>query len=146
MKRLILLLFLVAALVAALGLSLHAQSDNEATARKLAHDLAGAFANDGFKLRDGYWGGPLEVGKPQLLEVNLYAGNQYWFSVAASGPGRKLAITVYDEAGRPMSTDPYHEDGKAAAGFSPETSGPYYIKVEEITGDSATFCLIYSYK
>ena len=123
-----------------------AESDGEAAARKIALDLAGAFSNDGFKLRDGHWTGNFEIGKAQLIQVNLCAGNQYWFSLAATPPAQKVAVSLYDETGRPVEVDAYNDGAKAAAGFSPNASGPYFLKVEQITGDPATFCLIYSYK
>ena len=142
MKRLLCTLAL-AALAAA---PLRAASDDETAARKLALEIAGAFSNDGFKLRDGNWGGKFEPGKPALIQVNLYAGNQYWFTVGATDAAKKVAVTVYDENGKPMTTDPYADTSVAAAGFAPTASGPYYIKVEVTEGKPATFCLIYSYR
>ena len=123
-----------------------AVSNDEIAARKSAYDLAGAFTNDGFKLRDGCWSGKIEPKKSLVLQVNLYAGNQYWFSLAASDAAKKVAVSIYDEAGKPVAFDPYSDEAKAAAGFAPTASGPYYIKVEEVEGSNAAFCLLYSYK
>ena len=143
MKRLLFTLALAAATAAA---PLRAASDDEVNARKLALEIAGAFSNDGFKLRDGNWGGKFEPGKPALIQVNLYAGNQYWFTVGATDAAKKVAVTVFDENGKPMTTDPYADTSVAAAGFAPTASGPYYIKVEVTEGKPAAFCLIYSYR
>ena len=123
-----------------------AESDPEVDARRVALDLAGAFSNDGFKLRDGHWCGTFEPAKAQIIQVNLYAGNQYWFSLGATDKARKVAVAVFDETGKPMESEPYQEGATAAAGFSPDFSGPYYIRVELLEGESATFCLLYSYK
>jgi len=123
-----------------------APSNEEVQARKTALDLAGAFTNDGFKLRDGYWTGRLSPQKARVVQVNLYAGNEYWFSVGATEKAGKLSITVYDETGKKVDFDPFGEGHTAAAGFSPEVSGPYFLKIEELEGDTATFCLLYSYK
>ena len=38
------------------------ETDSQVEARKVALDLAGAFSNDGFKLRDGHWSGPDQKG------------------------------------------------------------------------------------
>jgi hypothetical protein len=138
-------------LVAALGLcipaaSLRADTDDEVAARNVATGVAGAFTNGGFKLRDGHWTGRLQAGKSQVIQVNLYAGNQYWFSLGATPSAKRLSIAIYDEAGRPLASEPYAEDGKAAAGFSPAASGSYFVKVSEKEGGPAAFCLIYSYK
>ena len=58
-------------------------------ARAVALDVAGAFSNDGFKLRDGHWAGTLAPNESKLLAVNLYAGNQYWFSAGATETGKR---------------------------------------------------------
>jgi hypothetical protein len=134
-------------LVALAGSSLFAEeSDDATTARKVAYEVAGAFTNDGFKLRDGFWSGKIERKKPQLLQVNLFAGNEYWFSLGTSSAAKKVAVTLYDEAGKPLAVEPFSEEGKAAAGFSPTVSGAYYVKVEALEGGDASFCLLYSYK
>jgi hypothetical protein len=41
---------------------------------------------------------------------------------------------------------PYQSGPRAAAGFSPDASGLYYVKVALEEGQPATFCLIYTYK
>ena len=143
MKRL--LLFLAATTLAATALRA-APTDDEVAARRTALDVAGAFTNDGFKLRDGNWTGIVEVGKAKIIQVNLYAGNQYWFTLGSVPAAKKLQVTVYDETGKPVQVDPYQEASVAAAGFSPQASGSYYVKVEELEGAKAAFCLIYSYK
>lgn len=123
-----------------------AETDKEVAARKNALDVAGAFSNDGFKLRDGHWCGIIEPGKPLLVQVSLYAGNEYWFSLGATAEAKKVAVSVYDETGKPLPFDPWSQGGTAAAGFAPEASGPYYVKIEALEGTPATFCLLYSYK
>lgn len=145
MNRLTSALFLAAAL-AAQPFAHGGVSDEEAAARKIALDLAGAFGNDGFKLRDGHWTGSIESGKPRVIVVNLFAGNQYWFSLGTTPQAKKLTIAVFDEAGKPVATEPYADESRAAAGFAPEASGPYFLKIEEAEGQPATFCLLYSYK
>jgi hypothetical protein len=135
-------------LVAALALPLRAATinDDEVAARRVALELAGAFSNDGFKLRDGCWLGKLQPHKPQVIQVNLYAGNQYWFSLGAVGAAKKVSISVHDEAGKPMPFEAYAEESKAAAGFAPQVSGPYYVRIEAPENAPASFCLLYSYK
>ncbi|MDP9291972.1 MAG: hypothetical protein M3O82_06385 [Verrucomicrobiota bacterium] len=123
-----------------------AASDDEVAARKAALDIAGAFSNDGYKVRDGNWSAPIKKGEAKVVQVNLYAGNAYWFSLGTNEAAQKMAVTIYDESGKVQSSDPYEDGPKTAAGFSPPASGPYYIKVEEMDGEPANFCLIYSYK
>lgn len=123
-----------------------AVSDGEVAAHKVAFDVAGAFSNDGFKLRDGYWSGIIHPKQSLFVQVNLYAGNQYWFCAGATDKAKKLLVTVFDETGRPVESEPYQDGVRAAAGFSPTTSGAYIIRIEEVEGDTASFCLLYSYK
>jgi hypothetical protein len=125
--------------------AVHAETDAEVQARKDALDVAGAFSNDGFKIRDGHWCGVLKPRDHALVAVNLYAGNQYWFSAATAEPSR-IAISVYDESGKQVTTDSYNNGERAAAGFSPTNSGQYFVSVDLVEGDGGTFCLVYSYK
>jgi hypothetical protein len=122
------------------------ESDSEVNARKAALDLAGAFTNEGFKMRDGHWSGTIKPKDHALIAVNLYAGNQYWFSVGATEPAKKIAVNVYDETGKLVQTESYSENEKAAAGFSPTSSGQYYVMVDLVEGDASSVCLVYSYK
>src|SRR5437899_11525890 len=125
---------------------LGAETDSEVEARKTALDLAGAFTNDGFKMRDGHWCGTIKPHELALVAVNLYAGNQYWFSVGAIDPAKKIAVNLYDEAGKQVVTENYNSGEKAAAGFSPTNSGQYFVSIDLVDGRESSFCLVYSYK
>jgi hypothetical protein len=126
--------------------SLRAETDEEVEAHRLVLDLTGAFSNEGFKLRDGHWAGEIKPAERAVVAVNLYAGNQYWFSTAANTKAKKISVEVYDETGKPMTTEIYNEGEKASAGFSPTISGQYFIVVSLLEGEPTTFCLVYSYK
>jgi hypothetical protein len=128
------------------GATARAESDKEVEAHKAVLDLAGAFSNDGFKMRDGHWTGTLKPKEPVLVAVNLYAGNQYWFSVGAIEPAKKIEVSVYDETGKLVTTEGYNEGERAAAGFSPTSSGQYYVSVALLEGTESSYCLVYSYK
>ena len=122
------------------------ESDSEVNAHKAALDLAGAFSNEGFKIRDGHWAGTIKPHDHALIAVNLYAGNQYWFSVGATDAAKKLAVNLYDETGKLVQTESYNEGDKAAAGFSPTSSGQYYVLVDLVEGGEGSVCFVYSYK
>jgi hypothetical protein len=144
MKRRIAILF--GLVLFAAGASLRAQTDEEVEAHKLVLDLTGAFSNDGFKLRDGHWTGMIKPQEHALIAVNLFAGNQYWFSAAANAKAKKISVEVYDESGKPMVTETYNSGAKASAGFSPTSSGQYFVSLGLLEGEPTTFCLVYSYK
>lgn len=139
MKRILLALALVC------SPALAAPDDETVAARRSALDLAGAWTNDGFKLRDGFAAGVLKAGETKLVRVNLYAGNQYWFTVAAPKM-KKISVEVFDEGGKPVVFEGYRDESRAAAGFAPTASGPYLIKVSAPEGETGPFALVYSYK
>src|SRR5512132_3364437 len=124
MKRCLRVFVLIFAL--SVSVVLRADTDAEVTARKDALELAGAFGNDGFKIRDGHSCGVLKPHDHALIAVNLYAGNQYWFSVG--------------------TTENFSNGDKAAAGFAPEISGQYFVSVDSVEDQEGSFCLVYSYK
>src|SRR6188768_689033 len=140
--------FLLTVLLTALAVNfVRAEETNEQVeARKVALDLAGAFSNDGFKLRDGHWAGSVKQGEQAVVAVNLYAGNQYWFSVGANEDVKKFTVRVYDESGKPMEAEQYDAEATAAAGFSPVISGQYFVAISPTESAASAFCLVYSYK
>jgi len=143
-KRCLRFFLLISALSA--GVVLRADTDAEVSARRDALELAGAFTNDGFKIRDGHSCGVLKPHDHAVIAVNLYAGNQYWFSVGTAEPLKKVGLSLYDETGKQMTTENFSNDDKAAAGFAPGTSGQYFVSVDSVEDQEGTFCLVYSYK
>lgn len=128
------------------GQSESAAADPLFTARTRALDLAGAFANDGYKLRDGYWA--VAAGEPvPALEVFLFAGNFYWFtaatSEAAEAPG-SLRVQLFNAAGELVEAQTYEDQGLFALGVSPEETGSYFLRV--LPPAATAFALVYSYK
>ena len=123
-----------------------AETDEEVAAREVALELAGAFSNDGFKIRDGHWSGSLAPGESKIIAVNLYAGNQYWFSAGATEKAKKLTVDVFDETGARVTGEKFNSGTKAAVGFSVSNSGQYFVRVRLEEGEAAGVCFLYSYK
>ena len=61
-------------------------------------------------------------------------------------PAKKIAVALYDESGKQVTTENYNAGEKAAVGFSPTNSGQYFVSVDLVEGAASSFCLIYSYK
>ena len=123
-----------------------AETDKEVAARAVALELAGAFSNDGFKLRDGHWAGTLAPDESKVIAVNLYAGNEYWFSAGATETAKKLTVDLFDETGAPVSAQMFNSGTKAAAGFAVTNSGQYFVRVRLAEGEPAGVCFVYSYR
>ncbi|MEY2907245.1 MAG: hypothetical protein RLZZ408_1716 [Verrucomicrobiota bacterium] len=123
--------------------------------RRIALETAGAFVNDGFRIRDGEWNGTLAKGTPRFLQVTLFAGENYWFVAASPARGAMLRVTVYDAAGKALKGEQWKgESGngggaRSAAGVAPEKSGKYFVGVElleQADPAPAEFSLVYAYK
>ena len=84
--------------------------------------------------------------KARLIAVNLYAGNEYWFSVGATEKAKKLTVEVFDETGAPVVAEIFNSGTKAAAGFSVSNSGQYFVRLRLEEGEAAGVCFLYSYK
>ena len=123
-----------------------ASGDAAVTCRRAALELAGAWANDGFRLREHAWTGTLPAGKPALARVNLLAGNRYWFSAATNAASTTLAVEIFTAGGTPVAIETHRDGPLAAAGFAPAESGTYVIAVSETHGTPVPFCLVHSYK
>jgi len=121
-------------------------ADAVITCQRAALELAGAWTNDGFRLRPRPWAGTLPDGKPALARVTLLAGNRYWFTVATNAASTKLMLQIYTAEGMPVTAETYQDGPLAAAGFAPATSGTYIIGISETAGTPVPFCLVYSYK
>ena len=130
----------------ALAAPARTETDQEVAAREVALELAGAFTNDGFRLRDGHWTGALAPNETALIAVNLYAGNEYWFSAGATPEATKISVELFDETGAPVPVERYNSGTKAAAGFSVSNSGEYFVRVRVDEGKPAGVCFVYSYK
>lgn len=140
-----LLMFFVT--LAAVGKLRAEEDDMTVAARQSVLELAGAFsANDGYKLRDGHFNAALKPGESRIVAVNLYSGNSYWFCAASSSPASKLDVIVFDEDGKPVPLQTYASPGRAAAGYTPSTSGLFYVRIALPSGDPGAVCLLYTYK
>jgi len=125
--------------------------------RRLALETAGAFENDGFRIRDVEWSGTLSKGVPVFLQVTLFAGEDYWFVAASPTSGADLRVTVYDAFGKPVKGELWHSAANAqgtrsAAGVAPTQSGKYFVGVEGTNktdnpiAQPLDFSIVYCYK
>jgi len=114
--------------------------------RERLYVLAGALGNEGFKARDGCWGGQLE-GAARRLAVHLFAGNQYWFCAVASPEESNLTITLTGPSGETLGAETHHQPGSAAVGVTARVTGQYFVEVARgPSGAAREFCLLYLFK
>ena len=126
-------------------------------ARHLALETLRPFAKEGFHIRDGEWSVELTKGEPRFLQVTLFAGECYLFSVSSPLRAAKLRLTLFDAAGKEVKSEILKESDPTASGGSkgavvevaPGKSGNYFVRVELVESPGAGPCkisLVYAYK
>lgn len=114
--------------------------------RSRALEVAADGKAQGYTLRDGFWSGSLEKGKPIVIAVHLFAWNDYWFSAATLAPGSRIRLSIFDRWGNAAGGEESSGETSATAGISAARSDRYHIRLELTEGDKAEACMVYSYK
>lgn len=114
--------------------------------RRLALELAAGSAGEGYQIHDGFWSGTLAKNVPALIEVYLFAGNDYRFSAANLDFYSQLRLKIFDSWGYPAGSEYLGNSSCASAGIFVIRSGRYFIQLVMSEGDNADTCMVYSYK
>lgn len=114
--------------------------------RSRALELAADGKSQGYALRDGFWSGTLEMDRPVVLAVQLFAWNDYLFSAAHTDPGSRIRVSIFDRWGYQAGSNESINETSATARISAVRSDRYYIRLELTEGDKAEACVVYSYK
>ena len=123
-----------------------AWNSHDKSPRSLALELAAGNEGEGYQVRDGFWSGTLAKAEPILLEVYLFAGNDYRFSAANLDAFSQLRLSIFDGWGYPAGQEYTGGSSCATAGISVIRSGRYFIRLIMTEGDKADTCMVYSYK
>ena len=123
-----------------------AWNSNDKSPLNLALELAAGNEGEGYQVHDGFWSGTLTKAEPILLEVYLFAGNDYRFSAANLGAFSQLKLSIFDAWGYPAGQEYSGDSSCSTAGISVIRSGRYFIRLVMMEGDKADTCMVYSYK
>ena len=123
-----------------------AWNSNDKSPLNLALELAAGNEGEGYQVHDGFWSGTIAKGEPILLEVYLFAGNDYRFSAANLGAFSQLKLSIFDAWGYPAGQEYSGDSSCSTAGISVIRSGRYFIRLVMMEGDKADTCMVYSYK
>ena len=98
----------------------------------LSYALEGAtpYVKEGFTVREDWWGGDLESGKPKAIVHQLFKGNSYWFWMGTEVAKAKVSVHVYDADGNLCEVEAWSKGRFAGARVIPKKTGTYYIIVE----------------
>ena len=123
-----------------------AWNSHDKSPRSLALELAAGNEGEGYQVHDGFWSGTLTKAEPILLEVYLFAGNDYRFSAANVDALSQLRLSIFDAWGYPAGQEYSGDFSCSTAGISVIRSGRYFIRLVMTEGDKADTCMVYSYK
>jgi len=123
-----------------------AWNSHDKSPRSLALELAAGNEGEGYQVHDGFWSGTLTKAEPILLEVHLFAGNDYRFSAANVDALSQLRLSIFDAWGYPAGQEYSGDFSCSTAGISVIRSGRYFIRLVMTEGDKADTCMVYSYK
>ncbi|MEA3187490.1 MAG: hypothetical protein QOD99_1320 [Chthoniobacter sp.] len=94
-----------------------------------AIDSAQPFVQQGFTIREEYWGGALGSETRKVVVQHLFKNNEYWFCAALSSTSM-VSVHVYDENGNLADSEYWKKSRAAGVHVAPRRSGTYYIIVE----------------
>ena len=123
-----------------------AWNSHDKSPRSLALELAAGNVGEGYQVHDGFWSGTLTKAEQILLEVYLFAGNDYRFSAANLDAFSQLTLSIFDTWGYPAGQKYSGDSSCSTAGISVIRSGRYFIRLVMTEGDKADTCMVYSYK
>ncbi|MEI8292505.1 MAG: hypothetical protein WCG66_00795 [bacterium] len=114
--------------------------------RSLAMELAAGNVGEGYQVHDGFWSCTLSKSVPVLVEVFLFAGNDYRFSVASLEPFSQLSLSIFDATGCPVGMEYSGDSFCSTAGLSVIKTGRYFVRLVMTGSDTADTCMVYCYK
>jgi hypothetical protein len=123
-----------------------AWNSHDKSPRSLALELAAGNEGEGYQVHDGFWSGTLAKAEPILLEVYLFAGNDYRFSASNLNTFSQLRLSIFDAWGYPAGQEYSGDSSCSTAGISVIRGGRYFIRLVMTEGDKADTCMVYSYK
>src|SRR5260370_3202632 len=115
-------------------------------AQSFALQAAEPYVQEGFQVREDYWGGDLGSGEKKAVRQQLFKGNEYWFWLGTEGERAKISVHIYDSEGKLAEQPDSWEKGHfAAAHVIPKATGSYSIivAIEESPQERTHCALVY---
>jgi hypothetical protein len=113
-----------------------------------ALEAATPYVEQGFVVREDYWGGDLPVKQPKAISHQLFRGLEYWFWVGTDVESAKISVNIYDSDGNLVNAEQFQKGKLAGARVVPKRTGSYFIIVEVLasTEERTPWGLAYGYR
>src|SRR5581483_1312700 len=108
----------------------HTPGKNADRTLTYAIEAAQPFVQNGFTVREEYWGGTLPPQTQKIIVHQLFKGNEYWFLAATDADGAVVSVHAYDENGNLAETEYFKKAHAAGTHIVPRKSAMYYIMLE----------------
>lgn len=124
---------------------LHATVDDSLS---FAMEAAYPYVQEGFVVREDYWGGDLGQGERRAIRHQLFRGNEYWFWVGTDVAAAKVTIHIYDAEGKLAESESWQREHMSGAKVVPPRTGSYWVIVEvaESPHDRTHWAVAYGYR
>jgi hypothetical protein len=144
-SRLVRCVLLVAALSLAVLPQARAFVDD---AHSMAMELATAYVEKGFAVRQDYWSGEVKSGQSKQVKAQLFKGNEYWFFLGCDADSCELELKIVDAKGKPLHTETKTIKGAVGVRILPPKTGSYAIVFTIKSTDVAKphWALAYAYR
>lgn len=113
-----------------------------------AMEAADPYVKEGYIVREDQWGGDLEVNEKKAIQHTLFKGNDYWFFIATDTLKAKVAVHVYDSAGKLVEQETWQKGPYSGTRLRPKATGSYYliVEIEQSPDERTHWALVYAFK
>ena len=117
-------------------------------ALSFAYEAATPFVKQGFNVREDAWGGDLGVKDKQVIQAQLFKGNNYIFCLGTDVKKAVLSLAIYDSDGQLVSEDTSRPGFLVTTKIVPKKTGTYYaiVTVHKSPVERTGWALVYAYK
>lgn len=146
MRYRLLQLLAIAILLASPVVAQAPPTDDVLQSRANVIELAHAFTDEGFIVRDGFWRTELKPGEEQICGLQLFANVDYWICLGA-GVNAEVDMALFSSGALPVPVhERIQEPSRAAIRVRPKRSGTFYLKLRSVRGEGGRVCVTYCYK
>ncbi len=113
-----------------------------------ALEAATPYVEQGFTVREDFWGGDLGVKEQKVISHQLFRGLEYWFWMGTDVESAKISVNVYDSEGNLVNAEQFQDGKFAGARVVAKRTGTYFVivEVQESTEERTPWGLAYGYR
>ncbi len=122
---------------------------SEKVDRTLSYAVDGIqpFVKQGFTIREEYWSGELGATTQNVITIQLFKGNEYWFCASTEATNTVISVHVYDDDGNIAESEYWRKAHAAGAHIVPRRTAFYYVITDmQNAPPKSRWSLIYAFR